>query len=155
MILTTVNQILLSTLLIIFGCYNVTMSSMIDILMVQVCYVIWGWDIQVLLNSQTRSLASLLIHHPFRPTKAPHCQSDLEIHRHCDIAHPQIICIIVVLKVLKLGLPLYCCDEIVSLSQSGGHVTGAEVTYPRQQAACTVYIVHWLWDQVRVLCANC
>ena len=56
----------------------------------------------MLLNSQTRSLASLLIHHPFRPTKAPHCQSDLEIHRHCNIAHPQIVCIIVVLKVLKL-----------------------------------------------------
>ena len=34
----------------------------------------------------------------------PRCQSDLETHW-CihDIAHPQIICIIVVLKVLKLA----------------------------------------------------
>ena len=53
----------------------------------------------MLLNFQTESLASLLIHHPFRPTGVPHCQGDLETHRHCDIAHPQIICIIVVLKV--------------------------------------------------------
>ena len=58
-------------------------------------------DIQLLLNFQIESLASLRFNHPFRPTGVPHCQSGLEIHRHCDIAHPQIICIIVVLKVLK------------------------------------------------------
>ena len=72
------------------------------------------------LNSQTRSLASLLIHHPFRPTKAPHCQSDLEIHRHCNIAHPQIICIIVVLKVLKLYTLLGIMT--VGLLTPGGNV---------------------------------
>ena len=61
----------------------------------------WRWHKQMLLIFQTEPLASLLIHHPFRPTMVPHCQVGLETHRHCDIAHPQIICIIVVLKVLN------------------------------------------------------
>ena len=59
-------------------------------------------DIQLLLNLITEPLASLLIHHPVQPTGIPHCHSDLETHRHNDIAHPQIICIIVVLKVLEI-----------------------------------------------------
>ena len=58
-------------------------------------------DIQLLLNLITEPLASLLIHHPVQPTGIPHCHGDLETHRHNDIAHPQIICIIVVLKVLR------------------------------------------------------
>ena len=43
---------------------------------------------------------------------------------------------------------LYCYDEIVRCTNdgSGGYVTGGGlgVTCPPQQAACTVYIVHWL-----------
>ena len=69
-------------------------------------------DKQLLLNFPTRPLASLLIHHPIQSTKVPHSQSDLETHSHNDIAHPQIICIIVVLKVLKLSVThsiLVCC----------------------------------------------
>ena len=46
-------------------------------------------DIQLLLNLITEPLASLLIHHPVQPTGVPHCHSDLETHRHNDIAHPQ------------------------------------------------------------------
>jgi len=58
-------------------------------------------DIQLLLNFLTEPLASLLIRHPIRPTKVPHCHGDLETHRHNDIAHPQIICIIVVVESIK------------------------------------------------------
>ena len=57
-------------------------------------------DIQLLLNLITEPSASLLIHHPIQPTGVPHCHSDLETYRHNDIAHPQIICYIVVLIII-------------------------------------------------------
>ena len=64
---------------------------------------LYAMDIQLLLNLITEPLASLLIHHLVQPTGIPHCHSDLETHRHNDIAHPQIICIVVVLKVLSMS----------------------------------------------------